>query len=104
MRKVIFLGDSLKVIKNFPEAVRREAGYQIDNVQNGIAPNDWKPMTTIGVGVKEIRINEDNNKFRVIYVAKINDFVHVLHAFNKKTQKTSIKDLALAIKRFKEIK
>lgn len=73
----------------------REAGFQIDSVQRGHAPSDWKPMTAIGKGVREIRIHEDG-EYRVIYVVKFERAIYVLHAFQKKTQKTRKHDLEAA--------
>jgi len=86
---------------NFPASVRREAGFQLDKVQHGENPDDWKPMPTIGTGVKEIRLRDTKGAFRVIYIAQIGDAVHVLHCFQKKTAKTGITDLRLAQQRLK---
>mgnify|MGYP003530631039 FL=1 len=82
---------------------RREAGYQIDRVQNGHEPDDWKPIPSIGSGVQEIRIRDAAGAFRVIYVAKFADAVYVLHGFQKKTQKTSKTDLDLAESRYRDL-
>lgn len=103
MKPVDFCGDSLDALRAFPESAKREAGYQIDKVQHGLEPGDWKPMSSIGSGVKEIRIWDESGTFRVIYVAKLADAVYVLHCFQKKTEQTSEKDIKLARKRFKEL-
>lgn len=103
MKEVTFLGDSLDQIRSFPEDARQDAGFQIDKVQNGEAPDDWKPMKTIGRGVREIRIKESSDNYRVIYLANLENAVYVLHAFQKKTQKTRKTDVDLARKRLKEI-
>jgi len=103
MKPVEFFGDSLDALRSFPEGARREAGYQIDKVQHGAEPDDWKPMSTIGSGVKEIRIRDEAGAFRVVYLAKLADAVYVLHCFQKKTQQTSERDIRLARKRFKEL-
>lgn len=84
-------------------AARREAGHQLDQVQNGIEPDDWKPMPAIGPGVREIRVREVSGAFRVIYVAKFADAVYVLHCFQKKTQKTAQQDLDLAARRYRDL-
>ena len=84
-------------------SARREAGHQLDRVQHGREPDTWKPMTTIGQGVREIRIRDTAGAFRVIYVAKFADAVYVLHCFQKKTQRTSKADLDLAAKRYREL-
>ena len=96
MKKILFLGDSLTRLREFPDLARAEAGYQLSEVQSGGNPKDWKPMKTIGVGVCEIRIREKAGAFRVIYVANIGSQILVLHAFQKKTQSTSQSDLRLA--------
>lgn len=103
MKPVDFCGDSLDALRAFPESAKREAGYQIDKVQHGLEPDDWKPMSSIGSGVKEVRIWDEAGAFRVIYVAKLADAVYVLHCFQKKTEQTSEKDIKLARKRFKEL-
>lgn len=103
MKPVEFFGDSLDALRSFPEGARREAGYQIDKVQHGAEPDDWKPMATIGSSVKEIRIWDEAGAFRVVYLAKLADAVYVLHCFHKKTQQTSERDIRLARKRFKEL-
>ena len=103
MRLVIFLGSSRDDVGAFPEDARREVGFQIDRVQRGLNPNDWKPMPTIGIGVREIRVREASGAFRVIYVATRADAVYVLHAFAKKTQATSKRDVDLAAARLKDL-
>ena len=81
---------------------RRDAGYQLDQVQQGRNPDDWKPMSTIGQGVREIRIREADGAFRVIYVAKFEAAIYVLHCFQK-TQKTNREDITLATRRYKDL-
>lgn len=103
MKPVHFLGNSLKALRDFPQDAMQDAGYQLDKVQRGQQPDDFKPMPAIGVGVEEIRIWDDNGTFRVIYTARIGNAVYVLHAFQKKTQATSKKDIDIAKERFKLI-
>jgi len=84
------------------------AGTWIDRgaairVQRGLHPNDWKPMTGIGPGVREIRIRDDTGAFRVIYVASRAEGIYVLHAFQKKTQQTTRRDIDLAATRLRQI-
>jgi len=102
-KQVLFRGDSREALRQFPELARRDAGHQLDAVQQGEDPDDWKPMSTIGPGVREIRVRDEQGIFRVIYVAKFDDFIFVLHCFQKKTQKTSKADLDLARQRYKEL-
>lgn len=102
-KPVKFRGSALDDLRAFPLEARREAGHQIDQVQEGHEPDDWKPMPTIGQGVREIRIRDAAGAFRVVYIAKLADAVYVLHCFQKKTQKTSRPDLALAETRYREL-
>ena len=99
-----FRGSSLADLRAFPASARREAGFQLDRVQTGKYPRDWKPMASIGSGVNEIRIRDDNGAFRVIYVTKFEEGVFVLHCFAKKTQRTGKPDLETAAKRYRELK
>ena len=103
MKYVEFRGSSLSDLRDFPQAAMREAGHQLDKVQKGLAPDDAKPMSVIGAGVMELRIWDEAGTFRVIYVAKFEDAVYVLHCFKKKTQQTSQPDIELARKRFKDL-
>lgn len=103
MKPISFRGNSLDDLRQFPLDARREAGYQIDRVQNGLEPSDWKPMNSVGQGVKEIRIRDADGAFRVIYLAKLADAVHVLHCFQKKSEKTTEADIELARKRFRAL-
>lgn len=102
-KSIEFCGSALNDLRTFPEDARREAGHQLDQVQQGREPDDWKPMASIGTGVREIRIREATGAFRVIYVAKFEDAIFVLHCFQKKTQKTSRSDVELATKRLKDL-
>jgi len=102
VKGIEFLGASLRTVREFPARAKREAGYQLDRVQHGLDPTDWKPMKSIGQGVREIRI-QDEGQYRVIYVATFEDKVYVLHAFQKKSQKTSKQDLEAAKRGLKEI-
>jgi len=103
VKPISFRGNSLDDLRQFPLDARREAGYQIDRVQNGFEPSDWKPMNSVGQGVKEIRIRDADGAFRVIYLAKLADAVHVLHCFQKKSEKTTEADIELARKRFRAL-
>ena len=103
MKRIQFLGDSLKSLREFPEDAKHDLGYQLDKVQRGGQPDDFKPMPSIGKGVEEIRVRDDSGIHRVIYTARLADAVYVLHAFQKKTQTTAKRDIALASKRYAEL-
>lgn len=103
MKPITFLGDSLKCLREFPDDARQDAGRQLDRVQRGMQPSDFKPMPSIGKGVEEIRIWDESGTFRVIYTARLADAVYVLHAFQKKTQGTSKREIEMAKARFTQL-
>ena len=103
MKPIRFLGDSLKCLREFPDDARQDVGYQLDKVQRGKRPDDVKPMPSIGKGVEEIRVWDDAGTFRVVFTARLADAVVVLHAFQKKTQTTSKRDIDLAKARFAQL-
>lgn len=102
MKKLRFIGSSLDDLKDFPAEARRDAGFELDAVQRGLMPSDFKPMLNIGPGAYEIRIHV-LGEWRVIYVARFESAVYVLHAFQKKTQRTRKEDIELAARRYKQI-
>lgn len=102
MKELRFVGTSLTDLARFPMAAKRIAGFELWQAQSGLEPSDWKPVSSVGMGVREIRIRVDG-AWRVLYVAKFSEAVFVLHAFRKKTQRTSQPDLELAAQRYKEI-
>jgi len=102
-KPVEFLGDALEALRSFPLQARRAVGFQLDRVQRGLEPDDWKPFASAGAGVREIRIRDEAGAFRVLYVTKLEDAVYVLHCFHKKTQRTSKFDIELAASRYKTL-
>ena len=102
-RPIEFSGNSLDELRELPELARRRAGYQLDRVQCGLEPDDWKPMNSIGMGVREIRIRDEAGIYRVVYVTKFAETLYVLHCFQRKTQKTSVADLTIAVRRYKQL-
>lgn len=103
MKPVAFLGGALADLRAFPEPARRAAGFQLERLQRGLEPNDWKPMPSVGAGVREVRVRERGDAFRVVYLATRPEAVYVLHAFQKKTQRTAKSDLDLAATRLREL-
>jgi len=104
MKPLKFVGSSLDDLRNFPDEARRAAGFELHAIQAGLEPIDWKAMPTVGSGVREIRIHI-LGEWRVLYVAKFQEAIYVLHAFQKKTRKTNQQDIELARKRYsKEIR
>jgi phage-related protein len=86
----------------FPEVARRRAGYQLRRVQQGLSPDDWRPMPSVGPGVAEIRIHTER-EHRVLYLAKFEEAIYVLHAFEKRSRSTRRLDLELGRKRLTEV-
>jgi phage-related protein len=103
MKPLRFIGDSLKRLRDLPAEARQDVGYQLDKVQRGKQPDDFKPMPTIGAGVEEIRVRDETGAYRVIYFARLTEAVFVLHVFQKKAQATSIRDIGLARDRFTQL-
>jgi len=103
MKLLRFCGTAFDDLCDFPRSARKEAGYQLNKVQHGQEPNDWKPMPAVGSGVREIRIRDEAGAFRVLYVAKFEDAVYTLHCFQKQTQQTGQRDLELATRRYRDV-
>lgn len=90
-------------MRAFPEDARQDVGYQLDQVQRGGQPSDFKSMPTVGKGVEELRVWDERGTYRVIYIARLEEAVYVLHAFQKKTQATSKHDVEVAKNRYAEL-
>jgi phage-related protein len=101
-KTILWLGSSRIDLQAFTRDARRLAGFQLRLVQQGLEPLDWKPMPSIGPGVREIRIHTEV-EHRVCYVAKFTDAIYVLHAFEKRTRKTSQHDVKLARQRYQAL-
>lgn len=103
MKRILWQGSSKTDLKSFPSAVVDDAGYQLFRLQCGLDPDDWKPMSSIGPNVREIRLRDRSGTFRIIYIATRPQGIYVLHCFQKKSQKTSPRDLQLARERLKGV-
>jgi len=102
LKPLAFVGNSLEDLRAFPVDARRRAGFELDQVQRGLSPTNSKPMTSIGSGVFEIRIHT-GAEHRVFYVAKFQEAVYVLHAFEKKQQRTPKRAIELGRERLSEL-
>lgn len=103
MKPVHFVGSSREDLRDFPADAREAAGHQLFKVQQGKEPDDWKPIPTVGMGVNEIRVREESGAYRVLYVAKFEEAVYILHALEKRTQKTPKSDIDLAKSRYADL-
>lgn len=104
MKLLRFAGSAKTDLSAFPDRVRTRAGYELFMIQSGREPSDWKSMPAVGPGAAEIRVRDETGAYRVIYVARFADAIYVLHAFQKKSQKTARADLMLAAQRYRDIK
>jgi phage-related protein len=102
-KEIRWVGSAYDDLLAFPDEPRRYAGFQLGKVQVGLDPDNWKPFDDVGVGTKEIRIRETSGIYRVMYVAKFEEAVYVLHCFQKKVQATSKQDKAIAEARYRAV-
>lgn len=102
-KEIRWVGSAYDDLLDFPPAPRREAGFQLRKVQAGLDPTDWKPFEEVGAGTREIRIRDASGIYRVMYVARFEEAVYVLHCFQKKTQATSRQDKAIAEARYRAV-
>ena len=102
LRPVEWLGDSRERVRAFPRSAREDVGFQLDRVQRGLDPADWRPMPLVGVGVIEIRVHA-GSEYRVFYLARFKHAVYILHAFVKKTPRTAARDTVLARRRYHDL-
>jgi phage-related protein len=96
-------GDSREVIRGFPRDVKENLGHQLNLLQQGERPTDYRPVSSIGPGVFELRDEDERAWYRVIYLSRINDVIYVLHCFEKKSREIPNKDFRLAQQRFKAV-
>lgn len=102
-KEICWIGSSFDDLKAFPREPLREAGFQLSQVQAGLEPSDWKPFDDVGPGTREIRIRDKTGIYRVMYVAKFEEAIYVLHCFQKKTEATSQQDKDIASARYRAI-
>lgn len=102
-KEIRWIGSAYGDLLGFPEEARRQAGFQLGKVQAGLDPDDWKPLGEIGAGVREMRIRDHAGAFRVLYVAKFDEAVYVLHCFHKKAQQTSRRDKEIGEVRYRAV-
>ena len=103
MKPVHFVGTSREDLRRLLDSAQETAGFQLFKVQQGKEPDDWKPMSTVGPGVQELRVRDESGAYRVFYVAKFEEAVYVLHVFQKRSQKTARADLDLGKSRYADL-
>lgn len=101
---VVWEGDSREVLQAFPEGVRQNLGFQLWQLQQGARPTDYRPLPSIGTGVFELRDQDERAWYRVVYLSRINDVIHVLHCFEKKSREMPRRDFERAKQRLKAVK
>jgi len=97
-------GDSKEVISSFPVAAKENLGFQLRLLQKGEQPTDYRPMTTVGPGVFELRDQDERAWYRVIYLSRIRDVIHILHCFEKKSRETPLREIEKARQRLKTVR
>ena len=100
-KEIFWVGDSLKILKQFPDSVKQNIGNDLRRLQLGLLPLDFKPMKTISKGVFELRDRDEKSWYRLIYYIKVKQKIYVLHSFTKSSSKTPIKELKITSKRLK---
>lgn len=102
-KQIRWVGSAYNDLLAFPKDARKEAGFQLGKVQAGLEPSDWKPFDGVGAGTREIRIRDASGIYRVMYVAKFEEAIYVLHCFQKKTPATTKQDQAIATARYRAV-
>lgn len=102
-KQISWVGSAYDDLLAFPKDARKEVGFQLGKVQAGLEPADWKPFEEVGAGARGIRIREATGVYRVMYVAKFEEAIYILHCFQKKTQVTSKHDKAVATARYRAV-
>lgn len=102
-KEIRWIGSAYDDLLEFPDGPRRAAGFQLGKIQAGLEPEDWRAFDDVGSGTREIRIRENSGIYRVIYIAKFEEAVYVLHCFQKKTQATSRRDKDITEARYRAV-
>jgi phage-related protein len=101
---IVWEGDSREVLHFFPDGVRQNLGFQLWQLQQGERPADYRPLPSIGTGVFELRDQDERAWYRVVYLSRINDVIHVLHGFEKKSRAMPRRDFETAKRRLNTVK
>lgn len=101
---VVWEGDSREVLCGFPQKVRQNFGFELWRLQQGERPMDYRPLPSIGTGVFELRDQDERSWYRLVYLARVDDVIYVLHCFEKKSREMPGKDFEKAKRRWKAVK
>jgi phage-related protein len=105
LRPLVWMGNSLKNLRDFPDGAQKLLGDQLQLIQFGGVPKDAKPFKGVGSGVLEIALRYSSDAYRVVLAVQIGRRIYVLHAFQKKSKKgieTPKQDVDLIRKRYTE--
>lgn len=97
-------GDSREVISSFPDDAKHNLGFDLRLLQQGQQPRDFRAMSSIGPGVFELRDQDERAWYRVIYLSRVRDVIHVLHCFEKRSRQTPKKEINVARQRLKLVR
>lgn len=101
---IVWEGDSREVLTDFPAGVRQNLGFQLWQLQRGERPSDYRPLSSIGVGVFELRDRDERSWYRVVYLSRIDDVIYVLHCFREKEREMPTKDFEKAKRRLRAVR
>jgi phage-related protein len=101
---VAWEGDSKEVISSFPDGARYNLGFDLRLLQQGQQPTDYRPMSSIGPGVFELRDQDARAWYRVIYLSRVRGVIHVLHCFEKRSRETPVKEINTARQRLRAVR
>jgi phage-related protein len=102
-KDIRWIGSAYADLLAFPADARREAGFQLGKLQAGFDPAVWKPFDIVGARVREIRIRDSSGAYRIMYLAKFDEAIYVLHSFQKKSQMTSKQDKDIGAARYRAV-
>jgi phage-related protein len=98
-------GDAKEVLSSFPQDIKDTFGFALREMQNGEEPPcSHRSMSTIGQGVWELREQDARTWYRLMYLTRIGNVIHVLHCFEKNSRRTSPRDIAIAIERLQTVR
>jgi phage-related protein len=101
---VAWEGNSREVFMSFPETVKHNFGFYLWQLQEGESPTNYRPLPSVGAGVYELRDQDERAWYRVVYLSRINNVIHVLHCFEKKSRQMPKRDFEKARQRLKVVK